>query len=337
MRRVELPPELEVNACTNLAPTRHRPIAYDEQDGDFQFTRAKPKKARTVPPAAIPEEEPEFVPAVAAKKTTRQRQSAKPAKSQGLPPSPPRQTLPQRTSKRKSDQITRDAAPVQDRQPSPPPPPPPPPAATTKAKPSRRKPARTLPDEEEEEEAENRAKGSRKTAQRGGKLESRKESAEVEARDDVEQVNGDDEEATPQAATKTKGKKIALPFADTPVINRNKEMRKQTGGGRRSSLGMRGRRASSLIESGNNAIPHRAVEPAQFYKHISSDGLTEPRRMKQLLTWCAERALAEKPPHGSSNANAIHGGMYSGYLSGLWFWPCLTFVMYSSSDSGPAA
>ncbi|KXJ90831.1 kinetochore-associated protein Dsn1/Mis13 [Microdochium bolleyi] len=123
----------------------------------------------------------------------------------------------------------------------------------------------------------------------------------------VEQVDAVDRDQTPEATTKAKGKKIALPFADTPVINRNKEMRKQTGGGRRSSLGMRGRRASSLIENGNNAIPHRAVEAAQFYKHISSDGLTEPRRMKQLLTWCAERALAEKPPLGSSNANAIHG------------------------------
>ena len=47
--------------------------------------------------------------------------------------------------------------------------------------------------------------------------------------------------------------KIALPFADTPIIRRNKEMRKgvQTGS-RRSSLGNRGRRASSLIESGKS-------------------------------------------------------------------------------------
>jgi kinetochore protein Mis13/DSN1 len=45
--------------------------------------------------------------------------------------------------------------------------------------------------------------------------------------------------------------KIMLPFADTPVITRNKEMRKGTKEGhRRSSTGMRGRRASSLIDSG---------------------------------------------------------------------------------------
>lgn len=48
--------------------------------------------------------------------------------------------------------------------------------------------------------------------------------------------------------------KIALPFADTPVIRRNKAMREnQSGKGeRRSSLSLRGRRASSLIESGSS-------------------------------------------------------------------------------------
>jgi len=48
--------------------------------------------------------------------------------------------------------------------------------------------------------------------------------------------------------------KIALPFADTPVIKRNKAMREGKGGKseRRSSLSLRGRRASSLIETGNS-------------------------------------------------------------------------------------
>ena len=46
---------------------------------------------------------------------------------------------------------------------------------------------------------------------------------------------------------------ISLPFADTPVIRRNQEMRKGSGDGqRRSSLGMRGRRASSLIDGGKS-------------------------------------------------------------------------------------
>ena len=47
--------------------------------------------------------------------------------------------------------------------------------------------------------------------------------------------------------------KIALPFADTPIIRRNKEMRRDANSGsRRSSLGMRGRRASSLIDTGKS-------------------------------------------------------------------------------------
>jgi kinetochore protein Mis13/DSN1 len=55
--------------------------------------------------------------------------------------------------------------------------------------------------------------------------------------------------------------KIALPFADTPIIRRNKEMRK-TNGRRRSSLGNRGRRASSLIDTGkSNGMSFLCVEP----------------------------------------------------------------------------
>ncbi|RDA84531.1 hypothetical protein CP532_3755 [Ophiocordyceps camponoti-leonardi (nom. inval.)] len=100
---------------------------------------------------------------------------------------------------------------------------------------------------------------------------------------------------------------IALPMSDTPVINRNKEMRRKGAPSRRSSLGSRGRRASSLIDNGQAALPHREVDSTEFYKHISADGLPEPRRMKQLLMWCGERALSEKPPHGTSGSHAILG------------------------------
>ncbi|KAF6832848.1 mis12-mtw1 family protein [Colletotrichum plurivorum] len=120
-----------------------------------------------------------------------------------------------------------------------------------------------------------------------------------------------DNRGTPRAVNDSvESEKIALPISDTPVINRNKEMRKKGGGNRRSSTGMRGRRASSLIESGHNAIPHREVESAEFYKHIESEGLMEPRRMKQLLTWCGERSLSEKPPHGKTDTNTILGARY---------------------------
>ncbi|CAD0044311.1 unnamed protein product, partial [Aureobasidium pullulans] len=47
--------------------------------------------------------------------------------------------------------------------------------------------------------------------------------------------------------------KIPLPFGETPVLRRNKEMRKMSAEkSRRSSSGMRGRRASSLIEAGSS-------------------------------------------------------------------------------------
>lgn len=114
--------------------------------------------------------------------------------------------------------------------------------------------------------------------------------------------------ATDEPSHQLASSKIALPMSDTPIINRNKEMRKKGGGTRRSSLGSRGRRASSLIESGQTALPHREVNPAEYYKHIEGEGLPEPRRMKQLLTWCGERSLVEKPPHGTPNSGALLGG-----------------------------
>ncbi|OQD89661.1 hypothetical protein PENANT_c002G02665 [Penicillium antarcticum] len=100
------------------------------------------------------------------------------------------------------------------------------------------------------------------------------------------------------------GTKVALPTADTPVIQRNKELRGGKGEkkGRRSSLSRRGRRASDLIDSGtSNALPHREVSVADFYKHIADEGLPEPRRMRQLLIWCATRALGDKPSGGSNS------------------------------------
>ena len=43
------------------------------------------------------------------------------------------------------------------------------------------------------------------------------------------------------------------------------------------------------------AVPHNEVMTADFYKHVESEGLPEPRRMRQLLTWCATRAMGDKP------------------------------------------
>ena len=56
-------------------------------------------------------------------------------------------------------------------------------------------------------------------------------------------------------------------------------------------------------------MPHDEVDTSEFYKHIESEGLSEPRRMKQLLTWCATRALGEKPTdYSSEDGNARLAG-----------------------------
>lgn len=68
--------------------------------------------------------------------------------------------------------------------------------------------------------------------------------------------------------------KIALPFADTPVITRNKEMRKNSGGHRRSSTGLRGRRASSLIESGTSNGKH--MRPCAIQQHADRYSTSAP-------------------------------------------------------------
>lgn len=60
-----------------------------------------------------------------------------------------------------------------------------------------------------------------------------------------------------------------------------------------------------------SAMPHDEVESSEFYKHIASDGLSEPRRMKQLLTWCATRALGEKPLFSTEDGNARLAGMFT--------------------------
>ncbi|KAG5995963.1 hypothetical protein E4U52_007519 [Claviceps spartinae] len=113
-------------------------------------------------------------------------------------------------------------------------------------------------------------------------------------------------EPSPTPRRPAESSKIALPMNDTPIINRNKEMRKKGGkSNRRSSLGSRGRRASSLIDNGQTAIPHREVEAREFYKHIAED-LPEPRRMKQLLMWCGERAMPERR-RGKGNSEAVLG------------------------------
>lgn len=60
------------------------------------------------------------------------------------------------------------------------------------------------------------------------------------------------------------------------------------------------------------ALPHREVGTADFYKHIADDGIPEPRKMRQLLIWCATRAIGEKPSGGSNSDDQ------SARLAGTW-------------------
>ncbi|KAL7623450.1 hypothetical protein AAE478_007132 [Parahypoxylon ruwenzoriense] len=283
---------LQVLSMSNQPKRRRssRLAAYDEQDGDFHFTRGT-KRIKTQP-EAIPEDEPAPAPAPApAPKRGRPKQN----KDRDTQPPPPPQPLPRRNAKRKSSQIAAD----QDEITTPPQAAPPPQRATRR---------RGRPSVEKAEKAEKSEKVEKEPPKEPPKVTNgvaRKERIREVVQEETPQATPVDEHKARGGSDAAESKKIALPFSDTPIMNRNKEMRRKTGA-RRSSLGMRGRRASSLIDSGHNAIPHRAVDSAEFYKHIEAE-LMEPRRMKQLLTWCGERALSEKPPLGSLNSNAILG------------------------------
>ncbi|KAI0387055.1 Mis12-Mtw1 protein family-domain-containing protein [Hypomontagnella monticulosa] len=290
---------LQVLSMSNQPKRRRssRLAAYDEQDGDFHFTRGS-KRIKTQQPDPIPEDEPAPAPApipAAAPKRGRPKQN----KDREVPPEQP---APKRTTKRRSNQITTDENEAQT-----PPQQPAPPQRNTRrrGRPSVEKVER----EPEKEPVKELSKPINGAARKGKEKERRhieeQQQEEEEVQEEAGQLTPSDEHRARGGENTSESRKIALPFSDTPVMNRNKEMRRKTGA-RRSSLGMRGRRASSLIDSGHNAIPHKAVDPAEFYKHIEAE-LMEPRRMKQLLTWCGERALSEKPPLGSLNSNEILG------------------------------
>jgi kinetochore protein Mis13/DSN1 len=194
-------------------------------------------------------------------------------------------------------------------------------AATIKPKPGRRKVGASAAQNDAQATTSNRGprKASKKPIEEESAVEGDGANGPSRARADrkgkatrsVRQMEFSPEGVAPMPAQSAK---IALPMSDTPIINRNKEMRKKGNTNRRSSLGSRGRRASSLIDNGQSAIPHREVNASEFYKHIEANGLPEPRRMKQLLTWCGERSLSEKPRHGTPNSTAIHGGMSPIYV-----------------------
>ncbi|CAK7227370.1 hypothetical protein SBRCBS47491_006546 [Sporothrix bragantina] len=293
---------------------------YDEQDGDFTFTRGS-KRAKTTSAA----QEPAPIPAPDTKKS---KQNTGRKHVAAAPASPPTTTSSTTTSPPQQQPARRPGRPPKATKATAAPSPPtidedeisaqPAPAA----KPRRRTRAST--ERVSEEPAPVPAPSQSKTGTgRGrkprGSTAKRRDPEEQPPEDDDDNIavvgddgddgNGNDRRRTPEpSASPSAGSRqtIALPFSDTPIINRNKELRRKNGQ-RRSSVGMRGRRASSLIDNGHSALPHREVDSAEFYKHIEAEGLPEPRRMRQLLMWCGERALSEKPPHGSANSSALLG------------------------------
>lgn len=274
--------------------------AYDETDGDFAFTR-KPKRTK----ASI---EP---PADAELPTRALRTRAQDTAAQNEAPKEP----PKKATRRKMDFST----PKKEVEKAP--------APKKETRTRKRSPPADIPTEEP-----------KRTTRRTTRSSLENSHAEPDDDDDaIEMVGGTSEPIvrTPKAKPKARREpppplessvhepetaaitrtpisdtsnagtsKISLPFSDTPVIDRNKNMRKKDTK-RRSSLGLRGRRASSLIDAGHTATPHTAVPTTEFYKHIEAENLTEPRRMKQLLTWCGERALGDKPAHGGDGSAAV--------------------------------
>ncbi|KAL2292032.1 hypothetical protein FJTKL_10713 [Diaporthe vaccinii] len=286
---------------------------YDEQDGDFLFTRGSKRQKTVSSPASSPAPEPKPIAKAAAKKAPgRPRNGTKRAASSPPPPPSKEEELPLRTSKRPTRRKL-DSSPLAPDKP----------LVVPRKRPTRRTKSPPVEDIAEEElgpepvtaPAPTSAKRTNGTRQ-ASKDDSARKSVRKSTRKQQAPPVQDDSQATPEHVDKSlerdpNAQKIALPFSDTPINDRNKDFRRNraagAGGGRRSSVGLRGRRASSLIESGHSAIPHREVGASEFFKHIESEGLSEPRRMKQLLTWCGERALSEKPKHGTAGAPAVLG------------------------------
>lgn len=272
--------------------SKRQPAADYEQDDDFQFVR-KSKKAKTEEPVALPVRKSSRGRPSAAAVAARERAARESIGSDEQVDLISATTTTTTTTKKSSSR--RKAANDAPRDEPP----------TKASKKGTRKSSRLSNDDAafEVQQAPPRVNGSSTTQVRTKKAA--KSKAPRPVTEEEEEGNASMAES-PVHETTTGPTKIALPMSDTPIINRNKEMRKKgANGSRRSSLGSRGRRASSLIESGQAAIPHREVSTSAFYKHIEAD-LLEPRRMKQLLIWCGERALSAKP-RGTANSGAILG------------------------------
>ncbi|KAG9016436.1 hypothetical protein FRB93_010685 [Tulasnella sp. JGI-2019a] len=103
---------------------------------------------------------------------------------------------------------------------------------------------------------------------------------------------------------------ILVPLDDTPMIQKNRELRHEQTIRRKSSIGLRSVRVSESFGAGILANPHPSVEFANFYTHISPE-LPEALRIRQLLVWCSSRAqvtLGSTSGAGPSNQAANAAG-----------------------------
>lgn len=200
--------------------------AYDEEDDGFAFTRTRAKKARAEPvlPSTAEEYTQERRAEPAPSRRSRKKATASPS---AAPPAPVESQ--EKTTKRRSARHSGEHE-----------------NADPQVLPVKKRRKDRASSEMKQDHVEERSHKEQDQSEQGPQQE-HKQKDQDRSRHETQQEHTQPIEITFDAT------KIALPFADTPIIRRNKEMRNRaTNGSRRSSLGMRGRRASSLIGTGKS-------------------------------------------------------------------------------------
>lgn len=230
---------------TSASKSRKRKTNYDEEDDGFVFSRVKRKKPRSSitaqPDPPVAPLAPPPVPHEAAKDEIRAKEPKNTKKTISLLPEPQdvgEEVLPKKRQKRRmsfSTPAAKEPQPVRRSK-----------RLSTDPQPESGSPTVKPP---QELKLLKKRKG---TGEKHKPPPSQDDEPPIEERPAQKGHSVPDlppsEDATHSAT------QIALPFADTPVISRNKAMREGKSGKveRRSSMGLRGRRASSLIDSGTS-------------------------------------------------------------------------------------
>ncbi|KAJ1334390.1 hypothetical protein BSLG_007545 [Batrachochytrium salamandrivorans] len=113
---------------------------------------------------------------------------------------------------------------------------------------------------------------------------------------------------------------MTLPIlaTDTPKIIKNKEFREGGGRRRRSSMGMRGKRVSSF-NSNTFGMPHETIASEEYYRLLDAEQ-SDPVRMRQLLVWCAHKAMNDIPnrlSNGSASTDLLVREIQTEIISAL--------------------